>query len=262
MRLVVTNDDGVGTPGLDALTRALADAGHEVTVVAPSSERSGSATSLGVIAEAALVPVFSDGPEVDGAARTIAVDAPPAMAVRAACLGCFGPPPQLVVAGINPGLNTGRMVLHSGTVGGAWTALTHDISGIALSTARGAVHGTATAATIGALLVEAVAGAGSPIAVNVNVPDRAPGTLAGVAEASLGPESLIEIDLSLEPDGLRVRRVLHGPPFQAGTDADLLTRGYVAVSGISGPWAGATDVGPVLARLERDAVTAGLWRSH
>ena len=261
MRLVVTNDDGVGTPGLEALTRALAYAGHEVTVVAPSSERSGSATSLGVIAEAALVEVVTDGAEIDGAARTIAVDAPPALAVRAACLGCFGPPPELVVAGINPGFNTGRMMLHSGTVGGAWTALTHDIPGIALSTARGAGHGIAAAATIGAVLVDAVAAAGSPIAVNVNVPDRAPPTLAGAAEATLGARSLVEIDLSLEPEGLRVRRVRHEPPFPAGTDADLITRGYVAVSGISGPWTGGVDVGPVLARLDRDAVAAGLWRS-
>ena len=50
------------------------------------------------------------------------LDGPPALCVIAACLGAFGDPPELVLSGINPGLNTGRSTLHSGTVGAAVTA--------------------------------------------------------------------------------------------------------------------------------------------
>ena len=51
-----------------------------------------------------------------------AIDAPPATAVFAACLGAFGDLPDLVASGINPGANTGHLVLHSGTVGATLTA--------------------------------------------------------------------------------------------------------------------------------------------
>ena len=50
MRLLITNDDGVRSPGLHALAIALHEAGHEVLVVAPSEERSGAAASIGYIA--------------------------------------------------------------------------------------------------------------------------------------------------------------------------------------------------------------------
>ena len=50
-----------------------------------------------------------------------AIDAPPATAVFAACLGAFGDLPDLVASGINPGANTGHLVLHSGTVGATLT---------------------------------------------------------------------------------------------------------------------------------------------
>ena len=51
----------------------------------------------------------------------------------AARLGGFGDPPELVVSGINPGRNTGRAVLHSGTVGAALTAANFGVSGLAVS---------------------------------------------------------------------------------------------------------------------------------
>ena len=47
MRILVTNDDGIDAPGLAALVGRLVAAGHDVAVAAPSSERSGSGTSLG-----------------------------------------------------------------------------------------------------------------------------------------------------------------------------------------------------------------------
>ena len=48
MRILVTNDDGVFAPGIGALTAALADAGHDVTVVAPLEDHSGSSAATGL----------------------------------------------------------------------------------------------------------------------------------------------------------------------------------------------------------------------
>ncbi|MGH9031793.1 MAG: 5'/3'-nucleotidase SurE, partial [Acidimicrobiia bacterium] len=47
MRILVTNDDGLDAPGIVALARALALAGHEIVVVAPTSDRSGSSAAIG-----------------------------------------------------------------------------------------------------------------------------------------------------------------------------------------------------------------------
>ena len=249
MRLLVSNDDGIAAPSLAVLVRALVAAGHEVTVAAPSAERSGSSLSLGVVTDQALVAIDEDVARFDGVARAVSVDAPPAVAVRAACMGCFGPAPELVVAGINPGFNTGRVVLHSGTVGATLSAVALGRPGIAVSADHESVHGFETAARVAVAAVAAVSGGEDTIALNLNVPDRELADLAGVEEATLSRESLVDISLSRESNGLRVQRVRHPPPYAPGCDADLITRGYVAVTAISGPWGLAPDVGPVIERI-------------
>ena len=106
MRVLVTNDDGFDAPGLAALARAFADAGHEVTVLAPLAEASGSGAAIGpvhlrggTIHFEEVTPAGLDG------IKTLAIDALPALIVITACLGGFGTPPDLVVSGINPGRN-------------------------------------------------------------------------------------------------------------------------------------------------------------
>jgi 5'-nucleotidase len=131
--VLVTNDDGVESAGLHALVRALVDAGHDVLVVAPATDMSGSGAAIGRIhldqhidAEKVELPGLAGVP-------AYAVDGPPGLCVLAARLGGFGVRPDLVVSGINPGCNTGRAVLHSGTVGAALTAANFGGRGLAVS---------------------------------------------------------------------------------------------------------------------------------
>jgi 5'-nucleotidase len=133
MKVLVTNDDGVASPGLHELAAALVAAGYDVIVVAPDRDMSGSAAALGQIhvdEEIEAEPV--DLPGLDGV-PAYAVDGPPGLCVLAARLGGFGEPPQLVVSGINPGCNAGRAILHSGTVGAALTAANFGCRGLAVS---------------------------------------------------------------------------------------------------------------------------------
>ena len=123
MRLLVTNDDGIEAPGLHALARAMVDAGHDVVVAAPIGDRSGSGAAIGNIQpEGDIRAEPYELPDLPGI-TAFGVDGPPALAVMAGRLGAFGPPADLIVAGINPGNNTGRATLHSGTVGAALTAV-------------------------------------------------------------------------------------------------------------------------------------------
>ncbi len=133
MKVLVTNDDGVGSAGLHALARALVAAGRDVLVVAPDRDMSGSGAAIGRIhvdehidAERVELPGLAGVP-------AYAVDGPPGLCVLAARLGGFGDSPDVVVSGINPGCNTGRAVLHSGTVGAALTAANFGGRGLAVS---------------------------------------------------------------------------------------------------------------------------------
>ena len=133
MKVLVTNDDGVGSPGLHALVRALVDADHDVVVVAPDRDFSGSGAAIGHLhADDHIDAAPVELPGLPGV-RAYAVDGPPGLCVLTARLGGFGDPPDIVVSGINPGCNTGRAVLHSGTVGAALTAANFGVRGLAVS---------------------------------------------------------------------------------------------------------------------------------
>ena len=132
-RVIVTNDDGVGSPGIRVLAAALARH-YDVVVAAPAADMSGSGTGIGRFdmgAGVELTPV-----EMDGVSAAFSIDGPPGLAVTAAALGAFGRPPDLVVSGINAGINTGHSIIHSGTVGAALTARTFKIKGLAVSLAQ------------------------------------------------------------------------------------------------------------------------------
>ncbi len=188
LQILVTNDDGVDSFGLHELARSMVELG-QVTVVAPDSEYSGAAASIGSL--------YDDDRDVhessiDGIDTVWTVSGPPALCVMYAHLGAFGFQPDLVVSGINPGANVGRSVYYSGTLGAAITARNYGIPGVAVSQAvdSGAVEGQAwgeivaqlewrTAATVAQRVVEAIRpetqidhSPGTAPVININVPHR------------------------------------------------------------------------------------------
>ena len=116
LTVLVTNDDGIGAPGIDALVTALSAVdGLDIVVVAPAANQSGTSdkTTPGGASHA-------DATTISGVAGT-AVDGFPADSVNVA-LDELGITPDLVVSGINKGQNTGNLAYASGTVGAARTA--------------------------------------------------------------------------------------------------------------------------------------------
>ncbi|MDX1650147.1 MAG: 5'/3'-nucleotidase SurE [Myxococcota bacterium] len=128
LRILLTNDDGVDAPGLDALRAALRAAGHEVVVVAPRRNQSGRGRALSTDV-GGFVDVIEQRPGV------WAVESTPADAVRAA-LGAVmaDAPPDLVVSGLNFGENLARTgSVASGTVGAALHAAFEGVPAVAAS---------------------------------------------------------------------------------------------------------------------------------
>jgi 5'-nucleotidase len=188
VRVLITNDDGVEAPGLHSLAEAIHAAGHEVIVVAPSGERSGSGAAIGRLHRAGpLACTEVVWPTLPGV-PVYAIDAPPAAAVYAGILGAFGAPPDAVASGINPGANYGHLVLHSGTVGAALTAAAVGIPAIAVSIAWGEVQHWETAAVLAPPALDWVTAstAGARV-VNLNVPNVERSELRGVRNVALAP---------------------------------------------------------------------------
>ena len=235
VRVLVTNDDGVEAPGLRVLARAIAAAGHDVVVVAPSGERSGSGAAIGRLHRGGPVSwtevEWSDLPAVS----VHSLDLPPAAAVYAGCLGAFGPPPDVVASGVNPGLNYGHLVLHSGTVGAALTAAVLDVPSVAVSIGWGDQPQFESAATLACrALAWAVDAPGTTRAVvNLSVPNLPLTAIRGVREARLAPfnerwkHETRAGELLLEYDGR-----LH--ELQPGTDLAWVDEGFAAVTVLTG----------------------------
>ncbi len=125
MRFLLTNDDGVNAPGLDALAAA-APARSAPLIVAPSTEQSGVGHRVTTHTPIRLT---------QHAPRRWAVEGAPADCVRVA-LNRFRGEFDCVLAGINAGGNLGVDVFHSGTVAAVREAVIHGVPGVAVSQYR------------------------------------------------------------------------------------------------------------------------------
>ncbi len=114
MKILLTNDDGIYAPGLAALERQLQQLG-DVTIAAPLTEQSGVGHSITYLKPLMAREMFDD----EGRRRGWAVEGSPADCVKLAICALLPERPDLVVSGINSGLNAGINVLYSGTVAAA-----------------------------------------------------------------------------------------------------------------------------------------------
>ena len=167
--ILLTNDDGHDAPGLEALYDALEGLGRRI-VVAPDQEMSASGHALTLRRPLRVRKTGADRYRVDGT---------PTDCVH---LGVFnltdGRAPDLVVSGINRGLNIGDDVTYSGTVAGALEGTLLHIPSLAFSVATGETGDAdySTAARFARTLAERVLSDGLPegVLLNVNVPRGTP----------------------------------------------------------------------------------------
>lgn len=165
--ILVTNDDGVESEGLQALARALEHVGR-VVVCAPLGEASAIGHALTLARPLRLHTVRPD---------VYAVDGTPADCVNVAVAHVLqGQVPDLVVSGINKGWNVGDDVTYSGTVGGALEGVLLGVPAVAVSMQRGPVFDFTHAARAGAHVASEVLAHGLPprVLLNVNVPQGTP----------------------------------------------------------------------------------------
>lgn len=129
-QILLTNDDGINSPGLWAVAEALSEIGY-VWVTAPRDQASGAGRSMPSTSDGIIIPQEL---QVNGKTWTVyAIGGSPAQTVQHAIFEIMDTPPDLVVSGINYGLNMGTGITVSGTVGAAMEAAVNNIPAIAVS---------------------------------------------------------------------------------------------------------------------------------
>ena len=228
MKILVSNDDGIFSPGIAALANALAKMG-EVIVCAPEREQSAVSRSVTMYRPLRLEKV-----EVFGMPfPSYTVDGTPTDCVKLALDKLLQGKPDLVVSGINRGANLGSDVLFSGTVAAAMEGAMQGIRAVAVSLEGRRDWNFERAAKLALIAIEAAKDCPLPFGtlMNVNVPDFTPKgyklTPMGVLDYG---ESYVE---RADPRGRRyywLSGKKKPAQEQADTDDAWLERGYVTIT--------------------------------
>lgn len=178
MRILLSNDDGYFSPGIECLARSLAQVA-EITVVAPERDRSGASNSLTLDRPLSLKRTPNGFYHVNGT---------PTDCVHLAVTGMLDELPDMVVSGINLGANMGDDTIYSGTVAAATEGFLLGVPSLAVSLCSKAGVHFETAAQVALELVQRLARQPlrEPLLLNVNVPDVPYEQLRGQVVTRLG----------------------------------------------------------------------------
>jgi 5'-nucleotidase len=255
LRVLITNDDGIRAPGIRWLAKAAADHGLDVVVAAPSEEASGSSAAMTAVEREGRVIVEEHSFEDLRGIPSYGVAGSPGFITLIAIHGAFGPPPAVVLSGVNRGANVGRAVLHSGTVGAALTAAANGCRGMAVSLdvlapaeatagsggaavavpneVRDETRHWSTAARVALDLLPRLTAAAPKSVLNVNSPDLPYEQLRGVRRGSLAGFGQVQMTVAETGRGF-VRTALEesGQAVEPGSDVSWLAEGYASVTAI------------------------------
>jgi len=231
MRILITNDDGIDSPGIHELAVQIEKAGYEAIVVAPDHNASGTGTSVG--------PLGSDKP-IDVTPRKIkgfsgesyGLSGPPALCVLASIMQAFGPPPDVIVSGINAGLNPGRAVAHSGTVGAAIAGQNSGLRSIAVSVDVVLPWHWYTAAELTLEVLPHLIKGPSHTVLNLNVPGLPSNEVKGIRWASLAPYGAQRGTMTRKDNQLIMTNEDSGYEAEDYTDIGVVKAGYAALTSI------------------------------
>ncbi len=178
MRILLSNDDGYFSPGIECLARSLADVA-DITVVAPERDRSGASNSLTLDRPLSLKRAANGYYHVNGT---------PTDCVHLAVTGMLDEMPDMIVSGINLGANMGDDTIYSGTVAAATEGFLLGIPSLAVSLCSKVGAHFETAARVTLELVQMIRRqeAHEAVLLNVNVPDVPYAQLRGRVVTRLG----------------------------------------------------------------------------
>ncbi|MCX5970235.1 MAG: 5'/3'-nucleotidase SurE [Coprothermobacterota bacterium] len=229
MRFLLTNDDGVDSPGLMALAQAISELG-DVAVVAPEKEWSGGGHSITIHKPLRIREREAPGERI----RVWQCSGSPADCVVIGVFDLLPEPPILVISGINLGPNLGEDLTYSGTVSAAMEAYICDLPAFSISIAS--FHGPRweVAAEVAQRLAKLLIGFPKRLLLNVNVPNCSLSELRGVALTRLGRRRYRErLTKGNDPFGRPYYWIAGEPEVEEngeGSDSQALEHGFVSIT--------------------------------
>ncbi|MBV9251390.1 MAG: 5'/3'-nucleotidase SurE [Acetobacteraceae bacterium] len=230
-RILLTNDDGIDAPGLAVLEQIAAELAREVWIVAPEHDQSGVSHAISLHH---AIRVSNRGERRFGISGT-----PGDCAVMGICHLMKDTPPQLLLSGVNRGLNLGMETVFSGTVGGAMTGMMLGVPSIALSQAYRDRNNVPwdTARTLAAGVVREMLRVGwsSDACLNINFPPLPTGEVGPItlARQGVGMVAGMHVDTRVDPRGM----TYHWLNFRRGereqgpeSDYDAMRAGKIVVT--------------------------------
>ncbi|MGB1239805.1 MAG: 5'/3'-nucleotidase SurE [Pseudomonadales bacterium] len=226
MNILISNDDGVHAPGIEALAKVFARSAN-IQVVAPDRNKSGASNALTL-----------DRPLASHVHHNqfISVNGTPTDCVNLGVSGTFEFTPELVVSGINAGANLGDDVLYSGTVAAAMEGRSLGLPSIAVSIADAHPQHYDSAAQIVVDLVDKLdqLNVSERTVLNVNIPDLPLEQIKGIQVTRLGHRDVSQPPMAcLDPRGkphywiAGVGTAIDSGP---GTDFYAIEQGYISIT--------------------------------
>jgi len=230
VQILLTNDDGIYAPGLAALEHELKQIG-DVAVVAPATEQSGVGHSVTFLRPLVCKEVY-EGPR----RRGWAVEGSPADCVKLGIFELCPVRPDLIVSGMNGGLNAGINVLYSGTVAAAIEGSFFGISSVACSLEFNEHANFTRAAQMARVVIEQVLARKNPTPqlYNLNIPTKAIDNPQGLKIVPMGVARYGEHFIKrVDPRGRTYYWATNDPPPQPEgheTDLTALEKGFVTLT--------------------------------
>jgi len=224
--ILVTNDDGVYSPGILVLAKRLRSL-DDVVIVAPDRERSAAGHSMTLHRPLLIEQVREDVYSVNGT---------PTDCVNIAVKGLLPRVPRLVVSGINKGPNMGDDVTYSGTVAGAIEARILGVPSFAISLAARSDFRFGDAAEVALQVARHVLteGEAEGTLLNINVPNLPVAEFRGIAVTRLGKRIYHQMTVErMDPRGKKYYWIGGGEPewqHEEGTDFDAIDRNMVSIT--------------------------------
>ena len=226
MHILISNDDGVTSPGIQMLAETIRESA-EITVVAPDSNRSGISSAL-TLDRPLRYNELENG--------FFSVSGTPCDCVHLGSHRIMKRKPDMVIAGINRGPNLGDDVLYSGTVAAAMEGRSLGFPAVAISLAGRDCHHYQTAATVMSRLLFRLRehSLDSNVILNVNVPDLPLAEIKGYRLTRLGCRHRADTIVPCkDPKGQDIYWI--GPPSEPqdigdGTDFSAVEMGYVSIT--------------------------------
>lgn len=227
-RILISNDDGLDAIGIGILTKIASRFSDDVWVIAPSGNRSGMSRAITLHSDVTIEPRGD---------RRFACSGTPSDCVIMGMARVLDRKPDLVLSGINAGMNVADDVLYSGTIGAAMEASLMGVPAIALSQRNGRTSPEefASAAAHGEAVIQHILeiGVAPRTIMNVNFPPIAPDAVKGIMPATLDQHKFGDQVINGEtPNSYRLGPLLAHDKTIPGSDRAVMDERWISLTAL------------------------------